>query len=102
MYLAQSTIEARKSARSPNHGCPYIKVICEELEDKWKTYSLRDIFELFVAKRLQAYKDDMPNVPQTWILTPEFSLLGNATIEMKMKLYDLLISAAARYKQKKY
>ena len=95
MYLAESTIDTTKSLRSTNSGCPYIQVVCEELIDKWKTHSLDDIFTMFVAKKLQGYKDK-PDGPRKWTLTPEFSLMGNTTLNMNLELFNVLRSTIAR------
>ena len=93
MFLAQSTIDTLKSLRNSRKGCPYIEVICEELEVKWKTHCFRAIFEQFVAGRLQ----DLKTKIKTWNITPEFSAMGKVTENMDMIFCDLLLTPLGKF-----
>ena len=93
MFLAQSTIDTLQSLRIPRKGCPYIEVICEELEVKWKTHCFRAIFEQFVADRLQ----DLKTKTLIWTLIPEFSAMGKVTKNMDMIFCDLLLMPLGKF-----
>ena len=86
MFVAESALDTLKSLRHPTQGCPFIKVFCEELLEKWKDYSLEKICTQFIALNLKNY-----NIKgKIWNLNPKFSILGNNTEEMNLNLFALL------------
>ena len=87
MVVAESTLETFKSLRLPEDGCPFIDVVCKELQEKWKTHSLEQILKQFVAHKLQEY-DTGESIKS---LTPQISVFGNTTEDMNLNLHDLLM-----------